>query len=166
MEKLNKKMTKIINKCCGLNIKAKLNSQFWMSENKKIIAYSLIPDTCDKDFCNFVNKTWNCKFEPCTLALMELSILHEVGHFKTFPYFSDNAKFYNQLCKIIIDKIPFDKLQNYLYFNLPLEKKATEWAINFMRKYPKRAKYFADKMYIAVQEFYKNTMNKNANATG
>lgn len=155
MEKLNKKMTSIINKCCGLNIKAKLTSQFWVSENKQLISYSLIPDTCDKDFCNFVNKTWNCKFEPCTLALMELSILHEVGHLKTFPYFSDRARFFNQVCKLIIDRLPFDKLQNYLYFNLPLEKKATEWAIHFMRKYPKRADYFAKKMNANVQDFYK-----------
>lgn len=155
MQKLNKQMTKIINKCCGLNITATLTSNFWMSEKNQLLSYSLVPDKCDKDFCDYVNKTFGCNFQPNTIELFELSILHEVGHFKTFKCFSDDAKAYNQLCKWFIDKIPFYHLSNKLYFNLPLERMATEWAINFIRKCPNRMKYLERNIYTDVQDFYK-----------
>ncbi len=157
MEKLNKQMTDTINKCCGLNITATLATGFEMSQNNQSIYYSITVDKCDKDFCNFVNKTWNCNFKPQSVELMELSILHEVGHFKTFPYFSNNNFAWNQLCKLFINKMPkcLSRLQNYLYFHLPLEKTATAWAVNYLRKCPKKAKVLEKEMVASVTDFYK-----------
>lgn len=163
MEILNKQMTNLINKCCGLNITATLTGSFWMSQNHQQIAFSLFNDDVhDADFCNFVNKEFNCNFAPCTIELLELSILHEVGHFKTFPLFSDNAKAYNQLCKYVIDKIPFNSIGNRLYFKLPIEKKATEWAINFIRTHPNRMKYFERNLNKYVQNFYKRVADSTS----
>ena len=157
MKTLNKQMSEMIKECCGLTLTATLNSNFWVSINHKQIAYSLQCDKCDKDFCSFMKKHWNCDFQPATIDLMVLSILHEIGHLKTFKYFSDNNKMWNTICKLAIDKIPkpFHHVANKLYFNLPLEKAATAWAVWFYKTHPNKIEKFKTDLYTNVQAFYK-----------
>ena len=157
MKTLNKQMSEMIKECCGLTLTATLDQNFWVSKSHKKIAYSLQCDKCDKDFCSFVKKNWKYDFQPATIDLMILSILHEVGHLKTFKYFSDTNTMWNMICKIGIDKLPkpLYHVANKLYFNLPLEKAATAWAIWFYKMHPDKIKTFKQELNTNVQAFYK-----------
>ena len=88
----------------------------------------------DKFFKDFVNKlNSQCK----TINPFLLSILHEIGHIETW---SDEASKEKDMIYGLLELkydaeevLTEDKLEEYcnLYFNIPLEKDATLWGIDY-----------------------------------
>ena len=73
-------------------------------------------------------------------------LLHEIGHF----YTDDNVKeteadmLARMMCAITpIEEVENDQETMNIYFNLPKEWAATEWAIEFIINHPIRAKFFS-----------------------
>lgn len=112
----------------------------------------------DDYFSNFVENHFKIKNEMPIL----ISFLHEIGHHKTFESLTEEEwDFCEEKKKRIFKKIrkantpkKIDKLQNQ-YFVLPDELKATEWAVDFIRKHPKKAKKMNDELMKALNDFYK-----------
>lgn len=76
---------------------------------------------------------WGCKnyygvFTTC--------FLHELGHYHTLYYFNNTEMFFDKFLKRLLNLIPNLSFRNYLYFNLPVEKVATQWAIDYMNEHP------------------------------
>ncbi len=97
----------------------------------------------DKYFMDFVKK-----IRPeCDVPIFFLSLLHEVGHIMTYDIEDEeNKDIIYGLLKIQFDESKKDDaaLQQYdeMYFNIPLERNATEWGINFAMNNPKLIKKY------------------------
>ena len=77
----------------------------------------------------------------CNVPIFMLSILHEIGHIMTWTEEEMDEKdvIYNLLMTEFVSSIKDEeKLKKYdnLYFNIPLEKNATLWGINFAMEHP------------------------------
>ena len=91
--------------------------------------------------CHFVNE----------ISPLAWTILHEIGHYFTDEQFTDNEQEadgeYRSLLAlgIIPDNYshPDHSIQE-AYFNLDTEWEATEWAINYIRKHPRKCLIFGD----------------------
>lgn len=96
---------------------------YWYS--KSLITYTLaITDKQGESFVAFAESL----FPDIKADVFLWSFLHELGHHETLDDFDGVAHFvYHQ---IVNSDIPMSA--NY-YYNLPIEKAATEWAGEFMR---------------------------------
>lgn len=117
-------------------------------------------ETCEDDFfSNFVEK----KFEMKDTMPILTSFLHEVGHHKTCDFLTEEEWDYSfRRKKKIFKKIEKAKAKKKIekiqweYFNLPDELAATEWAVNYIKTHPKKAKKINAEIEKAFEEFRKN----------
>lgn len=73
------------------------------------------------------------------------SLLHEIGHAKTWRYFTKKAwKKYAKTAPYIHD------IEEY--FRIPQERVATDWAADYIRKHPKKIKKFEKKLQKALDK--------------
>lgn len=89
------------------------------------------------------------------------SILHEIGHIETFQSIDENDL---EDCLSTIADLEYRALSdiskeelheiNKLYFEVPIEKKATEWAIQYMREHTKEVTQFWSILQPALLNFY------------
>lgn len=97
----------------------------------------------DEYFMNFVKK-----IRPeCNVPVFLLSLLHEIGHIMTYDEDEmDNKDMIYGLLKMQFDESKQDDaaLQKYdeMYFNIPLERNATEWGIDFAMNNPELIKKY------------------------
>lgn len=87
------------------------------------------------------------------------TFLHEMGHiqnndikdsFISIRKITDFLSYHFGHINII------DKLTTYLYFNLPEEKKATQWAINYINKNYDTVRYYANQITKNYNKYYRN----------
>ena len=129
---------------------------YYFGDNK--VTFSLVEgtfgDKCLTDF--FTNRfNYDCKF-PFVLFL-----LHEVGHSKANENIQEDILDFCLAEKERIDKELAEtedkkiakELHNQ-YFNLPDEIMATQWAINYAKKHPKKVRKMWKKCEKAFHEFY------------
>ena len=91
-----------------------------------------------------------------------ISLLHEIGHHFTMGKFN---KFQQSKERVAIAKIEhnlsesndedFDKEMYKKYFDLPMEKSATKWAVNYYRTHRQAINRFYKKLEKELQKFYK-----------
>lgn len=112
-------------------------------ENKEINI-----DVTDNEDMGFRKHIYNGhKFKDVNkYSLLMWSILHEIGHIKT-PKAKDDMHA-RTLCAMVSEETARKdiSIQN-LYFNIPCEWQATEWAINFIKRNQKFVKKFDKKFY-------------------
>lgn len=122
------------------------------------------PDTCTVYFTPFSSSSdefhrhWILQNFNYTIKEREyflFSLLHEVGHHYTFSDLTDEDLQYEIFCRKILEN--FDKYRtadeiNEAYFNLPAEKLATQWAIDFMSEYPHWCRKMNRKIYQAFNK--------------
>ena len=98
-----------------------------------------------------------------------LLFLHELGHHNTIGAISYEVQKFCDNEKIRIDEDmnntddedTWKKLE-YQYFSLPDEIMATQWAVNYARKHPRKIKNMAKRMTASFQEFYaKNELTED-----
>ena len=142
-------------------LKAFLDTDFTAYMENKEIGYALmVTDAADKyfiPFCESIDK-------DVKADAFLLSIFHEIGHHMTWDEFSDEEIDNGFAAKEIIDKI-IDEAEeddeetiareNYNYFNLPEERAATEWGINYIKTHAEEVANFWRKLQPAIMRFFK-----------
>lgn len=108
-----------------------------------MIVYAGLGNTEEENelFMNYVNSLE--KEEICQNALL-MGILHEIGHCETYLESLDALRDEEYaLLQVAFenDLMTFEEL-NQQYFEMPLEKNATLWAIAFAKKHKNYLKYF------------------------
>ena len=81
-----------------------------------------------------------------------LSFLHELGHHETLDEIDDDDEEYSRLIKENLNSDNDDNCK--IYFALPNEKMATEWAINYINNNTDAIKNLWDQLQPAIMKFY------------
>lgn len=126
-------------------IKVKFGKSLQCDVDNKTIYVAFKTDTIDKiTFKDYV-KELNSK---CKFNTLLLGILHEVGHIYTYDE-TDEEQYYrdNELLSILYKNKKIDALDfNKFYLRLPLESKATQWAIDFSMQNKRFCRYYQNKI--------------------
>jgi len=173
VKKFEKTVTRIMQKCTGINdFYCKLGSDWVYYNIKSKVEFSLL---VNEDAC----KTWQNwiaeRYDFDTDNLIMLSMLHEIGHHVTLNNFIINKEdrwnqevkdvedIENTLAKSFLLPQQKEKLQK-AYHSLPAEILATEWAINFWQNNKKRVEKAFVKFCKAAIKFYAaNGLDENGN---
>lgn len=154
------KITKIINDFLKpFDATAAMGSDFsyWYYDNK--IQYTLVMPENSKDY--FIENFHRLAPDINCDAFL-ISILHELGHHETLDLIDD--KEYELCCDIkyeLQEKIDGEVTEeeeaeiHQQYFNLPDEREATTWAINYIREHTEEVEKFWKKLSKAIMRFYK-----------
>lgn len=131
---------------------AELGSDFsyWYSES--LICFALaVAESNDIDFREF------CKeLQPelhCDIFL--LSFMHELGHHETLDEWEDEEYLDMKIQKEQINKMKVSqKEKNFMYFNIPDEKRATEWGLQYIMEHQAEMTQLWNKLQQAIFSFY------------
>ena len=132
---LNKAITEIRNildtwlKDNGFDLTTRFEQDFGYYHNENVIAFGLLTtEKNDECFSNFVSDLGGYD----GLGFL-YSFFHELGHHETYDDISDRDYEYGRMVKAYLaDKEELDEYDLYTYFNLPIERAATEWAIAYI----------------------------------
>ena len=112
------------------------------------------PFTCSVDE---FHRQWISDFLDFTVTKRNyflFSLLHEVGHHYTMESLTDEDLEYETLCRQALKfSDESDNRKNEAYFRLPSEIIATQWAIYFMKDYPRWCKKMTKRIYKALDKF-------------
>lgn len=137
---------------------AEFGNEFLYWHDDSTIQYALIIGvTSDVVWTEYVKATFDYDIEN----IFVFSLLHEIGHHYTMDLFSKeqlNTEF-RKAGKIEenlreSNSILIDKGYYLQYFDLPMEKIATEWAVKYAKKNRKKLEKFWDTLQQALNDFY------------
>ena len=136
---LNKAITEITNildtwlKDNSFDLTTRFEADFGYYHNENVVAFGLLTTVNnDEFFGEYVEYMGGS-----ALYSFVNSFLHEVGHHMTYDDITDEEYEYGQKVKAFLaDKKELDKYDYITYFNLPIEKVATEWGIKYFRNNP------------------------------
>ena len=161
VNKLNKVITKEL-KPFGIR-KATMSNEYAYYFNDSHITYTLIETINDEWFNEFVKERFNLSDTESFV----LSLLHEVGHHKANSNidgdiydFCMKEKKRLEKCIKKSDCTEEIKKLNWEYFNLPDEIMATQWAVNYIKRHPKKVEKMWDNIYKELLKFYKKNYVK------
>ena len=134
---LNKAITEITNildnwlKENGFDLTTRFEQDFGYYHNSNVIAFGLLRTEMNEEcFANFVDDLGGY---GCDEFGFINSFFHELGHHETYDTISDRDYEYGQMVKAYLaDKEELDRYDLYTYFNLPIERAATEWAVIYI----------------------------------
>lgn len=153
-----KKVNKIVNELTlPLGCRSFMGTDFYYYYKQNKIEYSvLVSERMDKLFLNYA-KTIGLEKE---IPIFILSLLHEIGHSKTYDTLTPEEVELSQATKAILDG---EKDQDcFEYFNTPEEKIATEWAIEFINNnYNRLIKWYNNNFIPVINKFYQQNNIKN-----
>lgn len=155
VKKLDRMLTEFVSK---FGCTAELDSEFCYWHEESLVYYTLaITELTDDAWKEYVLKTFNYKIEN----IFMFSLLHEIGHHFTMDNFSKkqrNAE--NHKTEEIEEKLSkstsdiVDRNLNLEYFNMPMEKSATRWAVNYSKKHKVEINRFWKKFHKELKRFY------------
>lgn len=132
---LNKAITEIKNildtwlKDNGFDLTTRFEQDFGYYHNENVIAFGLL--TTERNevcFANFIDDIGGYN----DLGFLN-SFFHELGHHETYDDISDRDYEYGRMVKAYLaDKEELNDYDLYTYFNLPIERTATEWGVAYM----------------------------------
>lgn len=132
---LNKAITEIKNildtwlKENGFDLTTRFEQDFGYYHNENVIAFGLL--TTERNevcFANFIDDIGGYN----DLGFLN-SFFHELGHHETYDNISDRDYEYGRMVKAYLaDKEELDDYDLYTYFNLPIERAATEWGVAYI----------------------------------
>lgn len=137
------KINRILNKyLADFGYKIHYGSDFCCNVATEEIYWTLYtPINADKWFMEFAKKN-GLKYECGTFIL---ALFHEIGHLETYDKLSDKVLDYCEEQKeLIVGEYAETKEGNMRYFNLPIERRATKWAIRFINTFPEFCKEIND----------------------
>lgn len=132
---LNKAITEIKNildtwlKENGFDLTTRFEQDFGYYHNENVIAFGLLTtgrtDECFGIFIEDLGGYGNYGFLN--------SFFHELGHHETYDDISDRDYEYGRMVKAYLaDKEELNDYDLYTYFNLPIERAATEWGVAYI----------------------------------
>lgn len=136
---------------------ASLGAEFCYNNIEETVDYALTETVVDEWFNEFVADTFGYIVEYTFI----ISLLHEIGHYYTYDNLSDKMYYKTRKQKNKIEK-RLQKIKNeeeekelhFKYFGLYDEIIATQWAVDFAKKHPKKIRKMWRKIYPAIIEFY------------
>lgn len=155
-----KKIDEMVNTFCEkFGCTAELGAEFCYWDDDETVDYSLVISVpSDEAWKEYVKETFNFRITN----IFMFSLLHEIGHHFTMGKFN---KFQQSKERVAIAKIEhnlsesndedFDKEMYKKYFDLPMEKSATKWAVNYYRTHRQAINRFYKKLEKELQKFYK-----------
>lgn len=152
---LNQALTKAFKPFGGY--KFQLSDCFEVCWHSKIIHFTIEDRIEDEWFYEFIKKTFGFETEHGFL----LSILHEIGHIKTYDFLPSEITNFDEDESERISKqmqnanAEESKALNFEYFNLINELSATKWAVRYMRNNPEEIEKLVSAVYDALYEFYR-----------
>ena len=119
-----------------------LDSDFFYSTEEERVYFSILSsERSDRLFKEYILSHFNYKVSNIFI----ISLLHEVGHHFTYSFFTRAEKRKAQMEKYRISaelaKNDTDEVYSS-YFDISIEKVATEWAINYYKENKKRCDDF------------------------
>ena len=132
---LNKAITEIRNildtwlKDNGFDLTTRFEQEFTYCHNENVITFGLLTternDKCFGKFVEDLGGYGNFSFLN--------SFFHELGHHETYEDISDREYEYCQMVKAYLaDKEELNDYDLYTYYNLPIERLATEWGVAYI----------------------------------
>lgn len=156
VNKLNKFITNMVRLYICNDIECVFNTEFCIVENK--LYYSLFVDEdTDKHWVDWIHDTYK-DFD--NFSTFVLTFLHEIGHYHTIHNFDWEAADVEK-ANLVVD-LDADTEEEMIakrraYWELPIEKAATDWAVNFYKSHRVEMKNFYKDCMAGIAEFY----NKN-----
>jgi hypothetical protein len=164
VKKLNKKVTKALS---AFNVNAKMGEDFSYFWEKELVTFPVLEwnEFGSQCLVEFIKDRFDVKdVDPFTTFL-----LHEVGHHMANDEmegavgqfcWDEKERIEKELADCAEDDLEAQKRLHYQYYNLPEEIMATQWAINFIKKNPKKANKILSDCKKAIYEFYEKNLDK------
>jgi hypothetical protein len=133
------------------------NDSYEYRFDENSVGWTLFETEIDTYFNVFIKERFGLDIEDTFL----ISLLHEVGHYKTEDGIVDNVydfcieekeRLYEELNETE-DEEEIKKI-HWQYFNLPDEWGATYWAVKYMKEHPRKCKRIAKRLQNALNDFY------------
>lgn len=133
---------------------AELGEDFAYYDAKSLITYALIiPVDNDKWFFEYATSL-GLKYDCGNFIL---SFFHEIGHSETLHLLEDEEE--EEIWKVknnlTFEEFEKSKEKANIYFDLPDEKLATQWAVDYINENVGKVRELSNKLEIAVNGFYK-----------
>ena len=156
---LNKAITEIKNildtwlKDNGFDLTTRFEQDFAYYHNENVIAFGLLTtERTEVCFANFIDDIGGYN----DLGFLN-SFFHELGHHETYDDISDRDYEYGQMVKAYLaDKEELNDYDLYTYFNLPIERAATEWGVAYINDHTPEVSELGQKIRDIVLEIEVN----------
>ena len=146
-EKLSEILTDFLNSE-EIDVEADYGLDFCYDYTESKVYYSfLIPDRSGEWLMEFA-KEHGLKYDCGSFFL---SFFHEVGHHLTIDLLDEDEEEYSSDMKKSLSSTRED---NFIYFNLPDEKIATEWAINYINNNKEKLSELSLKIQPLIKSIY------------
>lgn len=145
MKILRKYYVKQMVKAINPKIKVKFGKSLQCDIDNKTIYVAFKTELIDKiTFRDYVKELNN----KCRFNTLILGILHEIGHIYTYDERDEEEWLRdNELLSLLFRKKQIDALDmNRFYLRIPMESRATQWAIDFAMKNKKFCRYYQNKI--------------------
>ena len=153
-KKLNKAITKEVAPF-GIS-SATLSDEYAYYYTDESMTFKLTQSVEDEWFNEFIKERFGYE---CEYSFV-LSLLHEIGHHKANNEIDGaildfcNAEKDRINSEMILADADKSKVLEWQYFNLPDEIMATQWAVNYAKKHPRKIKKMWERMKADIMEFY------------
>ena len=153
-DKLNKAISKEL-KPFGIS-SANLSDEYAYYFEDESVSFKLTSAVEDRWFNEFVAERFNY---VCDVPFV-LSLLHEIGHHKANDEIegaiydfciAEKERISEEMKTANADQ---SKVLEWQYFNLPDEIMATQWAVNYAKKHPKKIQNMWERMKANILAFY------------
>ena len=153
-DKLNKAISKEL-KPFGIS-SANLSDEYAYYFEDESVSFKLTSAIEDRWFNEFIAERFNY---VCDVPFV-LSLLHEIGHHKANDEIegaiydfciAEKERISEEMQTANADQ---SKVLEWQYFNLPDEIMATQWAVNYAKKHPKKIQNMWERMRANILAFY------------
>ena len=143
---------------------AELGDEFLYFGSDNTITYTLIVgELSDRVWKSYIKQTFGYEMKNVFL----FSLLHEIGHHHTMGQFSRKLQNAEDKKVARIEKDlshsnceELDTLLYLEYYDLPMEKVATEWAVNYAKNHRKKLFRFWRKLEIALHQYFSEVITE------
>lgn len=160
VKKLDKSVTKLVRAYICDDIRCHFNTEFAVVDEN--VYYSLFQsEETDRIWAAWLKDTYGRRYKK-DFSTFVLSFLHEIGHYFTIDDYDDA---FDEKANLVID---FDAdsdeeivEKNRAYWELPVEKAATDWAIDFYNSHREEMKIFYKDLIAIIGDFYRKNLTKD-----
>lgn len=155
-------LTKLVEKFIDKDCDVQMGDHFAYIPAEETILITLHEDNKNNDEWKiFLKKNFN--FDLTRENLLTMSILHELGHHYTVDLFSDEEWCLQATEECLGDLTGTERCQ--AYYNLPIEKIATNWAVEVYNTNSEAMRAWNHRLFCAVRHYEKRHHVKSSLTT-